>query len=1519
MKFVLRLLSLLTVVAVTSPAFAQQGRFGVFQQNMSRFIPPPRSINQRLKDAQEAIADKRFSDAVVTLGDLLENNDAGAEDGTLVGQDFFLEIADNDQQRLDKTFLRHCRDLVGSLPSEARETYELRYGALARQLLDKATETRDWNRLRDVRRKYFHTQAGYYASLILAQREIDLGHPLAASLLLDDVVTSPHAIAELGQQVRVMHAVASRLAGRPLPKDLDTIDATIRVGKERDSHEVSDWRGWIDDHYTFSQTDTISRSADYLLMGGDPSRNETMDGQLPLSTPRWMVETTATPLEDQQLRQKSDELAASGRLVPPSWTPIRVGGQLLMRTTDRLQGVDYRTGKRVWQHPWYQTDVSEPSEETLSIQGLAVDEAEDRLGRQVWNDFPYGQITSDGQRVFVLDDLSPIQVLRMTPLMGIRNTQSVDGSRNTLVALELATEGKTLWRLGQNPTVESELNEAFFLGAPIAVDGSLYGMVELAGDIILVCLDPATGQLRWQQQLVALEGIGIQYDAIRRISGATPSYHDGVLICPTGAGATIAIDLADRTLRWGNSYQRRSYGNSMATFSRSRQSDDELSQRWHNSAAITSGLAVLVTPVATDNLFCFDLVDGKKRFSKPRQAAFYVAGIRDGLLLMVSAREVVGYDMENGRLSWRSDQRLLPPGQQIVGRGVFGPGYFIVPTSGNELVKIALTDGTLLERRTTRYPLGNLIAIDGEIISQSPTKLAVAMGTRTLGPRVERMLAEDPDNLDALIQKALLLSEQGNRQEALEVLSRARAIDPDSDDVLVLSIASMLGVLREDPSPPPGLEQELDALIDTPAQRLEFLALRIQSALRNESVKDATERLLEFTSVMVDVTLLGTEDETILRDPSRDCSLNSWASARAAEIMQMATQQDQLPLVQQILQSHLESKRLGATRLLRSLAQQLSPLGVDDLVVSLAQRELAEDEFIAAERLLLGPLRTSSVLNQSALQLSPARTEMLAQVYANGMLGPDALRLVDTLRGASETAPDDVSDQTQTAQLDAIAELADRSIEPGAAPLDLDANVTLNWVSQALPGTARSAISQRVVEPTLEGGNSFDGWAVINSNESVAMRQPLGGTLRLPLDEFPSRSSSDRKASVSGGVMILERPGRVSAIDLFAMRSNLGAEALMWSRDFGSDGATVTTRKGHTTAFGDTRFSYPTNSSAANVMGEFRVGPILGDRLIVLQSGDLLAIDLTNNETMWRNSSAPPLGSMVADRGRVAVVSYRSGIVSEVNTFDLLDGRKIESMPWDYGTVWTTSGKHVLAYQETDNGSSAIVRLVDPLAQQDDQRVVLEIESLISQPRIGNVGRAMGRILQDRYLVLMDTGGRLVIWDLLHGTELCRHETGAMPELESMNAMWMDGQIVVLPANPPATGRDKLLVQHGDVHRPCHKLIAVSTDSGQINWERDFETPWGVTITQPAGSPVLILARSKTTYTVRSPTPYMDVALIRMTDGKTIHEELEHEVAPRSAGLTTIQVAQPALGRVLARIDGEVLTYEFGGEPVTQP
>ncbi|MGB1707722.1 MAG: hypothetical protein ACPHF4_07855, partial [Rubripirellula sp.] len=94
--------------------------------------------------------------------------------------------------------------------------------------------------------------------------------------------------------------------------------------------------------------------------------------------------------------------------------------------------------------------------------------------QRVWNDLPYGQVTSDGERVYVLEGLKNVNPsTRRVGFMGAVT------SGNSLVALELESEGILKWFQGVRAGADSPLAEAFFLGPPLPIDGRLYVMCEL--------------------------------------------------------------------------------------------------------------------------------------------------------------------------------------------------------------------------------------------------------------------------------------------------------------------------------------------------------------------------------------------------------------------------------------------------------------------------------------------------------------------------------------------------------------------------------------------------------------------------------------------------------------------------------------------------------------------------------------------------------------------------------------------------------------------------------------------------------------------------------------------------------------------------------------------------------------------------------------------------------------------------------------------------------------------------------
>ncbi len=137
--------------------------------------------------------------------------------------------------------------------------------------------------------------------------------------------------------------------------------------------------------------------------------------------------------------------------------------------------------------------------------------------------------------------------------------------------------------------------------------------------------------------------------------------------------------------------------------------------------------------------------------------------------------------------------------------------------------------------------------------------------------------------------------------------------------------------------------------------------------------------------------------------------------------------------------------------------------------------------------------------------------------------------------------------------------------------------------------------------------------------------------------------------------MVVVMPDGLIGVDLFNLLADNG-DAVCWQRSMSGDGGPVARRRSAITPFDDQVVRYYIASNVtSNIIPEFRLGPIMGDRVLILQGGDLMAIDLLTDETLWRNSSAPLSGAVLCDGRRVAVVSPST---EEVVFFDLLDGTK---------------------------------------------------------------------------------------------------------------------------------------------------------------------------------------------------------------------------------------------------------------------
>ncbi|MGB7327828.1 MAG: PQQ-binding-like beta-propeller repeat protein [Rubripirellula sp.] len=1498
----------LPLALASYPAWAQGFLRPISGAQSGRFIEPPRAIEQQLKDAEQSLLEKRYSDAVVVLGDLLARDAQQMDESDLTGQDFFLNTEDADIGSVFGTsLLRAARDMIGELPSAAMETYELRYGAIAKKILTEASENRDWEKVRQVRRKYFHTTAGLQASWLLAQHEMHLGHPMAASILLDDVVSNKRAIDQLGVGVAVLHASACQLAGRSVSQ-ISAGSARIN-GTSQTIPSGDDQSAWLAQLSRVLPGFVSKDSAEYPMFGETPSRNGGSAGQVPLTNLRWMLSTTASPSQERTLRDIADELAIGGKLPPPSWNPIRVGNQLLMRTTERLVGVDYRTGKRLWTYPWQSAYETVEEDDIMFDELSGEDNTNSLLTQRVWNDVPYGQVTSDGERVFMLDDLGEVEMMSFSPMINLRGTRPADTSTNTLVALEMATEGKLLWRLGAGSEDGLSLSDAFFLGPPLPVDGRLYVMVEIAGDINLCCLDPATGSELWRQHLVAVESGGIDTDPIRRVAGAVPTYHEGVLICPTGAGATVAVDLGDRMLRWGTMYERnaemiRSINGRGRGVEASR-----LMQRWDNGTAIADGQSVLVTPVEADRLFGFDLLTGNSLFTeKARVQMRYLAGIRDGRFFVVGGNQVHAFSLEDNGMAVWSAREILSAGQQIAGRGVFGKNTFLVPTTTNQLVELSLKDGSVLTKRSTRYPLGNLVAVDGEVIVQGPTSVSVAFGEATLEPIVNRMLKANPDDFEAIVRKSELLLQRNQRREALEMLGRARQMQPDNDEVQMLSVSAMLGLLRDDAEVDSTIIESLEELIDRPAQRVELLSLRIRAAMANKNYVDAAKRLIDFSSLLIDEPSLESVSDQVINDQARQCTLDSWLAARSHEISNAATA-EQLSQINELMSQAAAARTEATTNSLVRLDRHFRMFdGFTRINDELLSRHRSAGDHLLFERTILG----TRVPTIDEVTTWPTQdTLRLARAYARAGFGKDALALIETI---GNDAAEDARDE--------IRELA----KSGVAQTDWPEKVSLSWDSPQIR-TRFGTNSQRVSRTQTLAGLEFSGWQLISDGASpLSLRDPYGMARPLPVEFTRQSDDVDKEAQITGGAMVVLMPTGLTMIDLYHVKSNDG-ESVRWQRSLSGDGGPIANRRSDSTPFGGQVIHYNIKSaSASTVVPEFALGPVLGDRVLMLQGGDLIALDLMTKESMWRNSTAPKSGVVVSDGHRLAVVSSAT---SEIMYFDLLDGAKKETKPWNFGDAWESIGANVLSYRKLGDGDSDRYELT--LVNALSGEVLLREETPSSNPSADTGVSAQGKVIGGRYLVTLRSSGETLIWDLAEGREIGRPKLPEFDDLQGLHAMMLEGQMILLPKRrverPRTQSVEQLQTADGAAHQTTHGIFAVSMADGSLRWGKEFDKPWGCTLTQADATPMLLLTRSPFTYSIPSRRKFLDVLALDVRDGKAVAERLGKPILSGNNELETRLTVQTPLQRVLAQVGPELLMFKYGevdqadglDQPTAQP
>jgi outer membrane protein assembly factor BamB len=757
-------------------------------------LPTSRKTANQIKAAHEYIAAKDWDNAVKLLQRVLDES-----------EDSLLETPIKDPQGKEiirRTSARaEAERLLVTLPKPGQTAYRVKFGGLAVVALGKARANPQL--LDQMVRRYLLTDAGAEALTSMGVSALDrgqvdegadcfrrlLGRPDVDDLpplTLFQAALAFHAANDAAHENQVMQILGRRISTANLPIG----DRALTLDDVR--KEIARWPS------------TVMASTDWPLFRGDLSRSGRANGEYPLLEAR---SRAAIPVYDEVNKLLAPQAglstlvgggaAAGGGVGPagvdadaepepfitgpslPGFVPIAVGGKVIYRGPDGLHALDAESGKEVWRHvpPMCLDTVLKDDQKKWQM----------RRWLGLYRGFPsllddnatLGTLSSDGRRVYFVEDLpapphpSDLKNLQDNGGVGKHWFSTAEGNlhHNRLRAVDAKT-GELRWEIGawqKDPRREllEPLSNAFFLGAPLPVGPRLFVLVERAQEINLLCLDSSTGDLLWSQNLASVPS-SIESDAARRMRPVHLAYADGVLVCPTNAGAVVAVDPLSHNLLWAHLYEeaKPSAVGDAAEFLVPGASVQE--GWWKGGAPIIHGDRVLLSAPSgasgDDPLLCLNLHNGSVMWESPRMDDLYVAGVFEDKVLIVGKRECRAVALADGREAWR-----LPTAMPS-GVGAASGSHYFLPLQAGGVYLLDVTNpraSAHIEGRPGEA-LGNLVFYSGTLWSQSPTAVTAYTRLAKSLELAEARVAANHGDPAARIDRARLLYAKGEAKAAVD-------------------------------------------------------------------------------------------------------------------------------------------------------------------------------------------------------------------------------------------------------------------------------------------------------------------------------------------------------------------------------------------------------------------------------------------------------------------------------------------------------------------------------------------------------------------------------------------------------------------------------------------------------------------------------------------------------------------------------------------------------------------------------
>jgi len=1472
---------------------AEQGYNGVF-------LPSDRTLSRGVQQARERISAGDFSRAIRFLDELL---DPAKEDS------FVVIAGSNEVAGLKAT----SRQILKNLSAEGRQAYESTFGPVARRELRNAIDEGDFDALRRVTQRYFYTPAGYEAVLLLAAQEADMGRHFSAALAYQQLIDTPEA-AKLFQPQLSLMAALSWLAMDDRSRALELIEDLREAGYRSVSIAGKDYQlesfgaqplEWLQQTVGVPLIQAMMPEDQWLTFRGNAARNGQTDGGLPHMRVRWQVRL----LSHHRLETLYDDLAAelmrSQKAVPIAATPLAVGDHIITRSAHGLIAIDFRTGKLVWQAE----PQGVPEIENLVNSSGSSHEQESQAGRaksfstRIWEDQLYSSLSSDGERVYVIRDLSiPTGISHDVLAMPFRNVQRLrDGSAGTnrLCAFDLATQGKRVWEI-DGATAEDDFQGAFFLGSPLAVGKSLYCLVEMKSAVYLASLDRETGKPLWRQQLANLEA-GILLDPRRRLQASIPSYEGGILICPTGAGVVVGIDLAKKALAWAYRYPT-----SHRPIRRFRGRNDHrllIKNQWIDSTATLAEGHVLLTPRESEDLHCLDLMTGKLLWKLPRKEHLFVAGVLQKRVLLVGSKQLTAVRLADGAPAWQEETLELPKNSVPSGRGFFSDGRYYLPLTSAEVIAIDVEQGAIVKRTVARdgQVLGNLVCHRGAVLSQNGQFLDRFDQIDVLRSKSEELLDEDPTNYEALRTLGEIAYNEGDLSQAIELLEKA--YESSSEDLRtreVLAESLMIALDEDFSSYRDRLPLLRELQEDSGNGRLTSLRLALLR-LESHGLLEVGDLVGSFETCLQLYDESAESSEFLSIGRNHQVEVSRWLQGQVSAIWRKAGESEKELIstrLQQLLDQFPDQPSEEETQRLVDCLGDL--VGVEAYAIDLAK------EYASAGRLLQA--------QQLFMRLADSKNEVIrGEAVASCSLTLHQLNLAQLARPFDETLNTTLANVVcldgktgkQCLEEWGLGSLSNRLEWPyGKVAVKVGSKQNSAAAQKSL--AIRLGIHLEQCDEVLGRGNIM----LSPSNGEVTVCDSLGNNFfrasLTPRGRGQRRDANQLYAAARGNLLIVSLGSQIVAYDTLGLSkldttelesSELGAAEPLWQKDLVS---TLDPHFAQVRGLSGRQNGRPGTFRASRAQRNGKwigvIGPVTNDSCIYQDQRHLVCVNSLTGEVRWTRSDVPQGCDLYGDEDYVFVVPRSS---KTAMVFSTVDGRSLGEVsvpPWREQLA--TIGRNVIRWRKRADGRNELSSF-DSFAG----------ETLWRE----DFGRnAKVDIALSRYVSIVDQAGNCVIIDAVNGSRLVDQNLPQKPVATDIHLMaGSDSFVLAVQTKKAGLSRGLNPVDYAMIDG---LVYAFNRSTGLPAWKRPAEIRnQPLMLSQPVDAPVIAFVGNVSRRNNRGSQKSISMLLLEKASGRVLFQEenLRSSTGNYCSMRASISEDNPSDNEVVIETSGQTVRLKF--------